>query len=434
MQVSVEQLPESRVQFRVEVPPDEVRPFLASAARELSKEHPPKGFRPGAAPFEVMRSVVGDEKIAERAVKALVRKTYVEIVLGREDIEAIGSPTVEVEASAFDKPWVYRATVTVLPEVTLGNYRGVRGERRTVLVETAEVERELDVLRKMRAGYLTVLRPAQKGDRVEVDIVGFVDRVPLDPGPQRRQPILLGESRLIPGFEENLVGMNEGETKTFSVAFPEHHHHQGSRIPDSAGKTVEFTVMMGTIQQRILPALDDAFAKGIGNFQSLADLNERLTANIREEKEHRERERHQQDLLDRVVAISAFGEFPEILLERELETMLAELRAGVQALGIPFEAYLAQIKKTASDVRAGLRSQAHSRVRAGLVLRAIAKSERIEVTEEEVVSEVNETVQNFSSPQEAEKRVDPDAARDVAAAAVRNRRVLTLLEQIAAHA
>lgn len=424
---SIEKLPKSRVRLRIEVPAAEARPFLERAARELSKGHAPKGFRPGNAPLDIMRSVVGDRALLEAALKLLVPHTYIEALLEHEEIEAIGKPEVTVERMDFEVTWAYAAEVVVLPAVTLGDYRSLREKRRAVSVESAEADQELEILRKMRASYLTVRSAAKTGDRVEVDILGKADGVPIEPGPRRRQPVLLGEHTLVPGFEDQLVGMREGETKTFALALPLTH----SRA-DLRGRTVEFTVTMGTVQQPVLPVLDDAFARGLGTFDNLRHLRETLLANIQAEKEHRERERHQQELLDRVVAVSTFGEFPEVLLEREIEAMLAELRAGVQARGMPFEAYLARIKKTASDVRAGLQAQARSRVSAGLVLRAIAKSERIEVTEEEIVSEANETVRRFSSPQEAEKRVDPDAAREVAAAAVRNRRVLDLLEQIAA--
>lgn len=426
MQVSVEKLPESRVQFRVEVPPDEVRPFLESAAKELSKEHPAKGFRPGAVPLEVMRGVVGDERIAERALKALVPKTYVEALLEREDIEAIGPPEVAAERIAFGETWVYRATVAVLPTVTLGDYRGLTVPRRTVRVEAAEVERELETLRKMRASYLTVPRPAQQGDRVEVDIVGTLDRVPLESGNQRRQPLLLGEHRLVPGFEENLVGMKEGETKTFSVRFPENHH------AGLQGKTVEFTVTMGTVQQQVLPARDDAFAHGLGNFRDLADLQEKLNANIREEKERRERERFQQALLERVIAGATFGTFPEALVSRELDLMLSELKEGTAGMGLTFDAYLAQIKKTREDVRTGMRDQALRRIRAGLVLRVLAKVEGISSTEEEVESEVNEALKQFQgTAEEAAGQLDMDGLRALAAGTVRNRKVFEFLEAMA---
>lgn len=426
MNVSIEKLPKSRVQVRIEVPADEVRPFLESAARELSKEHPPKGFRPGAAPLEIMRNVVGDEKLAERALKTLVPRTFVDALLNREDIEAIGSPEVEVETVAFGSPWAYRAAVAVLPSVKLGEYRSVRAEKKPVTVGPGEVDRELEELRKLRATYLTVPRGAGRGDRVEVDIVATVDRVPLETGPERRQSMLLGDGYLVPGFAEQLFGMKEGQTKSFSLPFPENHHRA-----DLRGRTAEFTVSLNTVQQQVLPELTDHFAQGLGKFLNLEDVKAKLAAHLREERELKERERFHQALLDAVVERTTYGEFPEILVERELETMLTELKEGVGAMGLAFADYCVQIKKTEADLRAELKPQGLRRIQAGLTLRAIAKAEGLTATDAEITEEINTALKSFSNPNDAVQKIDPEALKDATAGAIRNRKVFQFLESVA---
>lgn len=428
MNVTVEKAPNSKVQLRVEVPTDEVRPFLERAARELSKDHAPKGFRAGSVPFEVMRNSIGDQALAERALKEFIPRTYVQTLLDREDIEAIGQPEVVVETIGFDLPWVYRATVAVLPDVRLGEYRKVHGERRTVAVEDADVQREMERLQKMRASYLTVPRGAQKGDRVEVTVNATVDGTPLHVGPAEKHPLILGESHLVPGFEEQLLGAREGEKKTFSLPFPENHHQEHLR-----GKMATFTVTIGTIQQRVLPAADDTFAHGLGKFTSLQDLKDQLAKGLREEKEHRERERYQQELLRDVITQTTFGEFPDVLVDRELDTMLAELKEGVADLGISFEMYLSQLKKNLAELREQWKPQALTRIRAGLALRAIAKAEKITATDQEIQEEMNGVVKHFANIEEVEKRLDLDALRDLAAGTVRNRKVFSFLENLAEH-
>lgn len=427
MSVSIEKLPKSRVQVRVEVPADDVRPFLEAAARELSKEHAPKGFRPGAAPLAVMRNIVGDEKIAERALKTLVPRTFVDALLDRDDIEVIGSPEVEVEAVAFDAPWAYRATVAVLPSVQLGGYNGIRVEKKPVTVEPGEVERELEELRRLRATYLTVARAAGRGDRVEVDIVATVDRVPLKDQTQTRQSLLLGDGHLVPGFEEHLSGMKEGQTKVFSIPFPQNHHRA-----DLRGRTAEFTVTVHTVQQPILPELTDHFAQGLGKFLNLEELKSKLLTHLRDERELKERTRIHQELLTAMVERTTYGEFPDILVEREIATMLDELKDGVVAMGLTLTDYCAQIKKTEADLREGLRPQGVRRIQAGLALRAIAKAEGLTATEEEITEEVKTVLQSFSTPKDAEQTLDPEALQDAAAGAIRNRKVFQFLESIAA--
>ncbi|TSC72101.1 MAG: trigger factor [Parcubacteria group bacterium Gr01-1014_38] len=426
MKVAVEKAPKSRVQLRVEVPPDEVQPFLERAARELSKEHAPKGFRPGAVPFEVMRSAVGDQALVERALKEFVPRTYVQVLLDHEDLEAVGQPEVKVEAVALETPWVYLATVAVIPEVQLGTYQSIRAERRAVTVDDAEVQRELERLRKLRASYLTVPRGAQNGDRVDVTVSATVEQTPLDIGSPEKHPLILGESHFVPGFEQHLLGMREGEQKTFSLAFPENHHQS-----QLCGKTVEFTVTMGTVQQRVLPALDDAFARGLGKFSGLQQLTEQFTKNLREEKEAREQDRFQQDLLREVVAQATYGEFPDVLVERELDTMLAELKEGIADLGLSFEVYLSQLRKSPAELKVQWQPQALTRLRAGLALRAIAKAEKIAATDAEIQEEINGVLKQFPNLEEAKKRLDLDALSDLAAGTVRNRKVFTFLEGLA---
>lgn len=427
MNVTVEKLPASRCTLRIHVSLDEARPFLEQAARELSKTNPPKGFRAGAAPFDVMRNVVGDAKLIEETVRHLVPRTYVEALVERPDVEAIGAPDVEVEAAGLDAPWVYRATVAVLPEVTLGDYRGIRGGRRSVSICVEDVERELEQLRKLRASYLTVPRGAHAGDRVEVDVTATVENVPPENGSTQRETLFLGDGYLVPEFEERLEGMKEGERREFPVRFPENHHRS-----DLRGRTIGFRVTMHTVQQRILPEINDHFAQGLGKFTNLSDLQEKLAAHLREEREAREQERFQQELLEYVTAGTTYGTFPDVLIERELDTMVAELQEGVTGMGLTFDTYLGQIRKSRQELRDGLKPQAAARLRAALALRAIAKSERIAVTEEEVEAEVNDILKKFSDRRQAEQRLDLEGLRDMAAAAVRNRKVFAALETIAA--
>lgn len=426
MNVSVEKLPKSRVKLRIEVPADDVQPYLEAAARALSKESAPKGFRPGAVPLEVMRGTVGDEPIVERALKTLVPKTYVQVLLDRDDLEAVGTPEVEVESVAIGAPCVYRATVAVLPEVTLGNYRTVRGERHSVSVDDKEVERELEQLRKLRASYLAVPRPAKLGDRVDAEVRATVEGVSLEEGNSAPQSFLLGEETLVPGFEEQLVGMRVEESKTFPLRFPETHHRA-----DLRGRTVEFRVTVRSVQQRVLSELTDQFAQGLGEFTGLADLRSQLTAHVQEEKEAVERERFHAALLDAVIAQTRFEDVPDVLVERELDRCVRELEEGVRAMGLDVSVYLQQVRKTNVELREGLRAQALRRLRAGLTLRALARAEGLDVTDEEVNADVNEALGQLPNAADAKVRVDLDELREVAAGTIRNRKVFTLLEGLA---
>lgn len=426
MNIQIKKLQKSRVKLTIELEKDEVRPYLEGAARDLSKDHPLKGFRPGAVPFDIMRSAVGDAALAEQALRKLVPKTYVEAVMDRQDIEAIGRPEVEAKKVTIGEPWVYEATVAVLPSVTLGDYKMLKGQRRTIEVPEEDIDRELETLRKMRASYLAVVRPVATGDRVEVDIATSIDRVPLEQGSGRKQPLIVGEGHLVPGFEDQLIGMKEGETKSFSLNIPDGHHDHSLR-----GKTIDFTVKVGSVQQRVLPVLDGTFARGLGEFPTVDDLKAKIRENMRVEKEEKEVHRYQMELLQQIIERTTYGEFPDVLIEGEVDKMLAELTDGLVASGLTLDQYLLQIQKTLEQIREGFHPQALERIRAGLALRAIAKAENVDVTDEELTEEMNLALRRFPSVEEAKKHVDVEELGNIAAGVIRNRKVFGRLETFA---
>ena len=223
MKVTKEKLPKSKIKLIIEVEPDEVQPFLDAAAKEESKKHPVKGFRPGQVPFEVMRSAIGDHHLIETALQKLVQQTYVDALLEDKEIEAIGRPEIEAKEVEIGKTWVYEAIVSMLPEVELGDYKKVKAEKNKFSVEDKEVATEIEELRKMRASYITVPRPAEKGDRVDIDINVSADGVPLEDGNARKQSVILGDSHLFPEFEAQILGAKEGEIKEFPIKFPADH-------------------------------------------------------------------------------------------------------------------------------------------------------------------------------------------------------------------
>jgi len=426
MKVTTEKLPKSKVKLVVELEPKEVQPYLEAASKEVSKKHQIKGFRPGAVPFDVLRGAIGDAEIIEEALQKLVPKTYVDALLEREEVEAIGKPEVTVQKVGIDETWIYDAVVAVLPEVKLGDYKAIREEKKQVKVEDAEIEKELETLRKMRASFIAVPRAAQKGDRIEIDIDAKADKVPVENGSQKKQEVFLGENQLIPEFESNVIGMKEGETKSFQVTFPEKYHQQ-----DLKGRTIDFTVTVRTVQQRILPELTDEFVKGLGKFEGVNDLKSKLIENFKTEKEEKESQRVQQSLLDQVVQKTTFAEFPEVLMESEIHKMFHELEDGVSSMGLSMDQYLQQIKKTREELEKSFEPQAEQRVKAGLALREVAKVEKVEVTSQEIEEKMNQILERIPNIEEAKKRINLDELAEVTAGTIRNSKVFELLEKFA---
>jgi trigger factor len=424
--VTTKQLPKSRVELAVEVSSDEVKPFLDAAAKGLSSEKKIPGFRPGTAPIELVRRTFGDDAVIGRAAEKMVQKTYVDIVQDTPSLEAIGKPEIKLEHASIGDSWKYVATVAVLPKVTLGTYREVSGTRKEQKVEEKEIEAEIQKLRVMRASYLAVSRPAQAGDQIRADVSVRKGNVPLEDGAAKDQRIQLGEKQLLPEFEQALLGSSPGETKTFDVTFPENHHDQKLR-----GETVTFVVMVKDVQQRILPDTTDEFAKGLGKFSGMEDLRSKLQENMLKEKSERERERIRQSLIQQLVKGASFSDIPDVMIDREVDTMMHELEHGVASMGLTFEQYLKQIGKTRDQVKEGMRSSADTRVKAALVLRAVADVEKIQPSDEDVQKEMERLLQGFPNPKEAEKRIDPGQLEHMAIGTVRNRLVIERLEKFA---
>jgi trigger factor len=276
----------------------------------------------------------------------------------------------------------------------------------------------------MRASYVAVQRPAQKGDHLEVDINVSADNVPLEDGNARKQSIVLGDSHLFPEFETKIVGAKEGETREFPIKFPADHHQK-----DLQNKAVDFKVKILTVQEQILPELNDVFAQGMGKFANLEELKTKIKENLALEKESKERQRVQQALLEQVVGKTTFLEIPDLLVESEIDKMVAELEEGIVQMGLTMEQYLTQIKKTREQMREGLTEQAHKRIKSGLTLREIAKVEKIEVSDDEVQKEVTKFLQRFPSAEEAKKQVDLEALTDITVGTLRNKKVFEILEK-----
>jgi trigger factor len=426
MKVTIEKLPKSQVKLTIEVEAADVQPFLDAATREESKKHPIKGFRPGSVPFDVMRSAIGDHHLIETALQKLVPKTYVDALMEHDEIEAIGRPEVATKEVEIGKNWIYEAMVAVLPDIELGEYKKLKEEKKSVSVDKKEVDAEIEALRKMRASYVTVPRGAQKGDRVDIDINVSADKVPLEDGNARKQTVIMGDSHLFPEFEAQLMDAKEGDLKEFPIKFPEDHPQQ-----DMRNRTIDFKVKVLTVQEEILPELDEKFAQGMGKFSNIEELKNKIEENLKLEKEEKEKLRVQQALLDQVVEKTVFHEIPDVLVEGEIDKMLAEMEEGLSSMGLNLEQYQQQIKKSREELREGFKDQAIKRIKAGLTLRAIGKTENIEVPDSEVEEEVTRFLKRFPSVEEAKKRVDIEALTDITVGTLRNKKVFELLEKLA---
>lgn len=405
MKTSVERQPKGRATIRIELAPEEFKPYLNAAAAAISAEEKFSGFRPGRAPVDVVEQRLGRDHFWHEALERATPKLVTAAVMA-EKLVTVGKAEVKVERLIPGEPVAFSASVTLLPDVELPDLAKVKVEKKTPKVPEGELEKTLENLRRMFAKEKRVMRPAKPGDKLEIDFRLSRDGVEVDGGQSENHPIVIGEGHHIPGFEDQLVGMTEGQTREFTLRFPDGYH--SSHL---AGKDGQFKVTTKAVYEIELPAIDDAFAKNVGQFDDLPDLKTKLGENLFEEAKQKEEDRYELALIDAVIAKSKFGEIPDSLIEAELNKMFVELRVEVERRGMVFKDYLEATKRTEDQLRQEFRPQAERRVKSALVIRKIAEQNQIDASEAELDAAVEVERSRHREQPETLKEIDTDDFR-----------------------
>ncbi len=422
MAVTIEQLPKSRVKIRVELAPKEIQSDLVKAAERMSTATKFPGFRPGKVPYELVQQRFGEQAILEAALETIVQRSFVAAVR-EHNLKTVGQPEIQVEKLAPGNPLVFTATSALVPEVVFPPYDGVKAKRQHVAITDEDVEKGLTELRNVLAKESPVERPARLGDKVELDVDVFVDKVAIEGGQSRSHPVILGQGNFIPGFEEQVVGMTKGQTKNFTLTFPKDYHSKAL-----AGKPAEFKVKLTAVLERILPAADDSLAQRAAKLPTLLELKARLRKDLEAERQAREEQELEIALLEGLVERTKFGELPEILVENEVGRMLEELKHDAQHRGMKFEDFLATMKKTELQLKQELRPNAERRVKTALVIRRISETEKIVVNDQEVAQEIERARQNVPAEQRNAEHFGSEDFRDYIRTVLINRKAITVLK------
>src|SRR3989344_254105 len=287
----------TQITVAVRVPHAELEPFVSKAATVISDETEIEGFRKGKAPYDVVKNAVGEFKILEEAARLYINKNFEKILreaaekeFAGKSFEPVGDPAISITKLAPGEELEFKITLSLLPPIELPDYkaiaRRVLASRNVPAVTEDEVHSAIGRLRESRAKLVTVNREARPGDRVEVDFSGSLGGVKIEGGESKNHPIILGEGRMLPGFEEAIAGMRAGEEKAFTLAVPPDY-----RAKAIAGKVLDFTIKMNSVQEREVPAWSDDFARSLGNFSSPADGEKSVREGLQTEKERKEKER-----------------------------------------------------------------------------------------------------------------------------------------------
>ena len=378
LKTNVTELPESRVRVEAEVPAEEVERRLQQAARKLGGQMRIPGFRKGKVPPPVVIRRLGRETVLDEALRTSLGGWYVEAI-DEAGIAPIGEPELDVgDLPGQGEPLAFSIEIGVRPRAKLGAYKGLEVGRREPHVQDAAIDAELEGLRDRVATLETVERAAESGDHVVVDYLGKLEGEPFEGGEGRDQLIELGSGRLIPGFEEQLVGATAGDERVVDVSFPD--DYPG----DLGGKQATFDVNVSEVKAKRLPELDDEFASEAGGFDSLDELREDIAGRLREADE-KAIEREFEEAVLQAATDEAQVDVPEPLIHSRAHEMIEQTLSALARQGISKEAYLQIAGKDEESLAHEAEPEASSALRREAVVAAIIEAEQIEPSDDELV-------------------------------------------------
>jgi len=426
----IKKLPKSVVEFEVTVAWADWEKYIDKAVAEVAEEIKIPGFRPGKAPRNLVEQKVGLGLLLNNAAEKAVQKSYIDFVV-KEKLDVIGSPEVDIKEVADKKDLVYTARVAVVPTAKLKD--GYKKEIKKINAEFAEkstqvseeeIAKELENLANSRVKLVTVNRELANNDGAEIDFTVLVDGVPIEGGTSKNHSLTIGKGVFIPGFEENLIGMKEGEEKEFELSFPKDYHKK-----DLAGKLATFKVKINLVQERQTPEINDDFAKSLGSFEKLADLKKNLQEGMEKESASKLKEEKRTQYLEKIVD-NLEVDLPVILVKEETQKMLLEFEQQTQSMGMDIDQYLAHLKKEKKDLEKDWEPQAEKRVKSSLGLREIVKLEEIKVDAAEIEAEMNKTVQYYKNVKDFDKNIDMERLYSYTKGVLENEEVFKMLEAI----
>lgn len=370
--------------LEVEVEADRVSVALDKAFQKVVKKVNVPGFRKGKVPRTIFESRFGVESLYQDAIDILLPDVYSEAV-NQTEIFPVDRPEIDVEQFEKGQVFKFKAKVTVKPEVTLGDYKGIEVPAVNVEVSEEELSEELERLQQRHAELVVIDDEAAKnGDTVVIDFDGSVDGVAFEGGKAERYSLELGSGSFIPGFEEQVVGLATGDFKDVTVTFPETYHAE-----DLAGKEAVFKVKVHEIKRKELPALDDEFAKDVSEFDTLDEYKEDLKKQLASRKEQEAKGAKEAAVVDKV-GENAEVEIPEAMVEGEVQNMVRDFDNRLRSQGMNLDMFLSFSGQTVDDLKGQMKDDATKRVRNNLVLEQVAKAEKIEATEEEINKELED--------------------------------------------
>lgn len=397
--LKVEPKEKGKTYLEIEIDADAFKDAVMKSYRKNVKSIALPGFRKGKVPKSIIEKFYGAEVFFDDAVNFCVPDAY-EAAVEESGIDPVEMPKIDIITIKEGEPLVFSATVTVRPEVTLGEYKGVEAVKPSVVVSDEEVADEIAKMRDNAASIETIEEgETQKGDTVTLDFDGSVDGVPFDGGKAEGFELELGSGQFIPGFEDQLIGKSVGEDIDVNVTFPEDYH-----VAELAGKPALFKCKMHKIARKNLPELDDEFAKDVSEFDTLDELKKNTAENLAHAKEHEAEHRYEDAVVAAVVA-NAQVDVPDCMIDQQCDKQVEQMSYRMQSQGLTFENYLKYTGQTLENVKEQMRPGAAEAVKNTLVLEAVKKAEGIEADDADVEAEFAKMAESYGMETEKVKEI-----------------------------
>lgn len=389
MSLQVEKLEHNMAKLTIEVAAEEVEKALQAAYLKQRGQINMPGFRKGKVPRQMIEKMYGAEVFFDEAANRMIPEAYAK-AYDECGLEIASQPKIDIVQLEKGKAFIFTAEVAVKPEVTLGEYKGLKVDKVSTRVTQKEVDEEIDKERERNARTIEVTdRAVQDKDQVTLDFEGFVDGVAFEGGKGENYPLTIGSGSFIPGFEDQLIGAEIGKEVEVQVKFPEEYHSA-----DLAGKDAVFKCTVHAIKAKELPEADDEFAAEVSECETMEAYRAEIKKNIKERKEREGNEKKENQVVEQAVE-NAQMDIPEAMLETQVRQMTDDFARRIQQQGLTLEQYFQFTGLTAEKMEEELKPQAEKRIKTRLVLEAIVKAENIEVSEERLEEELTKMAEAY---------------------------------------
>lgn len=374
-----------------EISQEEIKLGLDQAFNRIKKNLRVPGFRKGHVSRVIFNQYYGGEALYEDALNLVLPNAYTAAVKEAK-IDAVGQPKIEPVSMDKDKAWTMKATVSVKPEVELGEYKGIEVPKQNTRVYQKDIDAELDKKREQNAELVLKDDKAAKGDTVTIDYKGTIDGKAFDGGSAENYSLELGSNTFIPGFEDQLEGHKAGDEVDVVVTFPEDY---GAK--DLAGKEAHFATKLHEVKSKELPKLDDEFAKDVDDsVETLDELKEKIKKQLKEDKEAAAQDAIQEAAITTAVKNAKIDEIPDAMIQEDVDTQLNQYLGNMQRQGIDPQTYFKLTNTTEQQLRAQLSTDAAERVKTNLVLEAIVAKEDLKADKKEIEQEIKDLAAEYN--------------------------------------